>query len=263
MLDWIYNNVQWIFSGIGVFIITLLIGYFNKHKKKSSFKTIDKINSQNVSIQASGDIHFYDKVDFQNSTDDTISHLSQNDKINDDFISDYNFLDKNYGNIFLEKGINKVLSKSIINSINTIVIIDIDNQTGINNTYGMKVGDEVIKRIAIMLKNNFNSEYYGRWGADSFYVFLPDRSIMRAIDIMQNTCKQIRITDWTDIALGLYVTCSAGIAQLNSSESTQNFIVRACEGMKKAKTKGGNQVCLAPEYLPNEYKKMYKDFDSP
>jgi len=50
MIEFIYDNVQWIFSGIGVVVLTSVVGYiFNKRKKKG--KSIIVKNSQRVKVK--------------------------------------------------------------------------------------------------------------------------------------------------------------------------------------------------------------------
>jgi hypothetical protein len=55
MFDWIVNNKTWLFSGIGVFIISYFIGWLLKSKKKSK-NSIQTIISGSDNIQIDGDV---------------------------------------------------------------------------------------------------------------------------------------------------------------------------------------------------------------
>ena len=51
-MKWVIENVEWIFSGIGVTILMAIIGIFIK--KKSEAKNSQSINSGNDSINIQG-----------------------------------------------------------------------------------------------------------------------------------------------------------------------------------------------------------------
>lgn len=55
MLDWIINNKEWVFSGIGIFfigIIISLIKYFSQRKKKNEpQRTIDFNGDKSLYIE--------------------------------------------------------------------------------------------------------------------------------------------------------------------------------------------------------------------
>jgi len=56
-MEWIINNKEWIFSGIGVFIISLLL---TKLFKKSHIQK-QKSGKNSTNYQASGDINIKNK----------------------------------------------------------------------------------------------------------------------------------------------------------------------------------------------------------
>jgi hypothetical protein len=60
-MQWIIDNKDWIFSGVGIFIIPLVIGIFVK--KQSSSKQIQKSGSKSTNYQAGGDINIGKKDD--------------------------------------------------------------------------------------------------------------------------------------------------------------------------------------------------------
>jgi len=54
-MQWIIENKDWIFSGIGVFIISLVIGLFAK--KYTSSKQIQKSGANSTNYQSGRDIN--------------------------------------------------------------------------------------------------------------------------------------------------------------------------------------------------------------
>lgn len=53
-MEWIINNKEWFFSGAGIFIISLVVGFFIK--KRRSLKQVQKSGSDSSNYQAGGDI---------------------------------------------------------------------------------------------------------------------------------------------------------------------------------------------------------------
>lgn len=54
-MQWIIDNKDWIFSGVGIFIITLIIGVFAR--KQSSSKQTQKSGSSSNNYQSGRDIN--------------------------------------------------------------------------------------------------------------------------------------------------------------------------------------------------------------
>jgi diguanylate cyclase (GGDEF)-like protein len=70
----------------------------------------------------------------------------------------------------------------------TLLILDLDNFKYINDTFGHKKGDFVLKEFSWMLKKCFNKDLIGRWGGDEFLVATnKDRSTIKKI------CKEINL----------------------------------------------------------------------
>lgn len=60
-MQWIIDNKEWIFSGAGIFILSVVIGIFVK--KQYSSKQIQKSGSKSTNYQAGGDINVGSKDD--------------------------------------------------------------------------------------------------------------------------------------------------------------------------------------------------------
>jgi len=54
-MNWIFHNKEWIFSGIGVFCISLIIAFFQRNKKTKSIKQKQKSGANSTNIQIGGD----------------------------------------------------------------------------------------------------------------------------------------------------------------------------------------------------------------
>lgn len=65
MIQWIIDNKDWVFSGIGVTVVTIFLSLFLKHKRKDVTK-IDNIQiggSNSTNYQSKGDMYFGESND--------------------------------------------------------------------------------------------------------------------------------------------------------------------------------------------------------
>lgn len=125
-----------------------------------------------------------------------------------------------------------------------LVIIDIDDFKLINDSFGHLVGDEVISKLAELMKNVFcNGEICGRFGGDEFVVF------MKAIEDIEDVeaCVESFREDFSGIGFGknqnIHNTVSIGVSynrDINASYKT--MFSCADEALMKAKEYGKNRV---------------------
>jgi predicted tellurium resistance membrane protein TerC len=59
-MDWIINNKEWIFSGIGVFIIAFVLKIFLSRNNRT-IKQIQNTGKESTNIQSAGDININNK----------------------------------------------------------------------------------------------------------------------------------------------------------------------------------------------------------
>jgi len=82
--------------------------------------------------------------------------------------------------LFNRRGFLQHLSKEIdrsqrLNHGFTLLILDLNNFKLINDTHGHPVGDDILRRVAAVLRNEFRSyDILGRIGGDEFAAILPD-----------------------------------------------------------------------------------------
>jgi hypothetical protein len=54
-MEWIVENKEWIFSGIGVFVLGIIYALFKKKKKSKSIKMKQKSGDNSTNTQIGGD----------------------------------------------------------------------------------------------------------------------------------------------------------------------------------------------------------------
>jgi|GEM_PF-4464998 len=144
----------------------------------------------------------------------------------------------------------------------SILMIDIDGLTIINNNYGITVGDKVLETVASIILSETESEHCGRCGEDTFYAILLGTDIEFAWKIAGRLKTIIRRYHWSRIAAKLYVSCSVGIAQLYGDEDVRDLIVRASIGLQEAKQSGPGKVVKGPENIPIKQSRELRDYYS-
>ncbi len=128
-----------------------------------------------------------------------------------------------------------------------IIMMDIDKFKSVNDTYGHKVGDDVLILVAKLLKESIRkTDILSRFGGEEFIMVLPETSIEEAKDIAENIRKKVQketllLEDQTVLA----VTISMGVSVKNNKDtSIDEIIVRADEALYEAKNSGRNRVCI-------------------
>lgn len=124
-----------------------------------------------------------------------------------------------------------------------IMMIDIDKFKEINDQFGHIVGDEVIKRVAELLKKYESSNAtVGRFGGEEFIVGIRGNSKEVAV-----TAELIR-RGIEAIPASKKFTVSIGVAHTQEvSYETKALMFAADNALYEAKNNGRNQVKLAPK----------------
>ena len=110
-----------------------------------------------------------------------------------------------------------------------MIFLDVDHFKKINDTYGHRFGDEVLKKIAAELKKNKPEKSYAyRFGGDEFVIFVPDadkdqvESFISAFD---------KILEKSNI----YVSCGTIFTDPYSLKSLDDYLVEADKKMYQVK----------------------------
>jgi|CXWL01.1.fsa_nt_gi diguanylate cyclase (GGDEF)-like protein len=126
----------------------------------------------------------------------------------------------------------------------TVLFMDIDKFKDVNDSYGDKYGDEVLKILGARLLNKFTNVY--RKGGEEFVVVLSNVSVH---DAEKRAEAFRRETEEGVILLSdgrkLSKTISIGIADGNNYKSSEDLVNAAGVAMHDAKNNGRNQIVVA------------------
>ncbi|MDQ1286675.1 MAG: hypothetical protein QG622_240 [Actinomycetota bacterium] len=95
----------------------------------------------------------------------------------------------------------------------SLVLIDVDHFKAVNDRFGHGVGDAVLKALADLLTRSVRTlDVVARWGGEEFLIALPGGTGRMGADAAARVCCRVRAHPWRDLAEGLEVTVSAGVA---------------------------------------------------
>ncbi|WP_228146127.1 GGDEF domain-containing protein [Acinetobacter sp. ANC 4648] len=128
-----------------------------------------------------------------------------------------------------------------------LLIFDIDFFKRINDTYGHDIGDEVLRILAEILRQEMRyNDVLARFGGEEFIALLPNTTLEDATLIAQRLCKKIesnQICIQNKIFLNLSI--SIGLSQLHSYEDDLNVLIKHADiALYQAKNNGRNQVAI-------------------
>lgn len=147
--------------------------------------------------------------------------------------------------------IMRMLEEEIARSVRngspcSIALIDLDWFKRINDTYGHPTGDEVLRTFSITMFANIRSvDRFGRYGGEEFLLVLPDMDTERAVRALDRLRAITADLDWSAFAPGMKVTMSAGVATLNSNETSDTLLARADSALYAAKAQGRDRITRA------------------
>ncbi len=130
----------------------------------------------------------------------------------------------------------------------TIIILDIDKFKNVNDTYGHKVGDDVIIALSNkLIEQQRKSDIVCRYGGEEFIILLPNTSLDGAVMVAQNIRKDIEaLVINLENNSELKFTVSIGVSEVNIQNETtiEESIKRADDALYDAKESGRNKVCI-------------------
>lgn len=132
----------------------------------------------------------------------------------------------------------------------SLLLIDIDHFKDVNDRYGHRVGDEVLKSVAkrfyYVLKRP--SDAICRYGGEEFAIILPNTHGQGALHIAELILNNIRSKPVTTAQGEIHCTVSIGIAStVHSYQQNEGRLIEdADKALYRAKQNGRDRIELAP-----------------
>lgn len=130
---------------------------------------------------------------------------------------------------FLELGEVELIRAKRYGRRLSLLMFDLNNFKDVNDTYGHAAGDEVLKKVVEVCKNNLRQEdLLGRFGGDEFVILFPETNLNESVEIARRLNSDVLgITyEWN---WNIHVSLSYGVAQATAQDSSLDALIQRAD----------------------------------
>jgi diguanylate cyclase (GGDEF)-like protein len=128
------------------------------------------------------------------------------------------------------------------------LLVDLDHFKAINDTHGHLAGDQVLQRVSAVVQESLRrTDYAIRYGGEELLLVMPDLGLEWGVEVADRLRARIAAIDLSDVAQGLSVTASIGLALRREGEDAGSWLERADQAMYRAKAEGRNRTAVADD----------------
>jgi len=128
----------------------------------------------------------------------------------------------------------------------TVVMIDLDNFKGINDTFGHAAGDRALIHFVTTAQASLRStELIARTGGEEFVVVFPATGVTDSVDAVRRLQRELARNQFQFEGQSVVMTFSAGAAAWRENESMAQILRRADTAMYEAKHSGKDRIMIA------------------
>lgn len=126
----------------------------------------------------------------------------------------------------------------------SLLLFDIDHFKLVNDTHGHAFGDEVLRDLVRIVRNNIRtSDMLFRWGGEEFAILAPSTNYRSANKLAETLRARV---EQHAVGTAGHINISLGVAEHVSGEGEQSWFGRADEALYTAKNSGRNRVVVDP-----------------
>lgn len=139
---------------------------------------------------------------------------------------------------------NEIQRATRYNTMFSVILADIDHFKAVNDQLGHQVGDEVLTRIAEIIRSSVRAtDLAGRWGGEEFVIISPGTDIDGGFALAEKIRTRLESTELGEIG---QKTASFGVTVFAKGDNIEKIVARADIGLYTAKKGGRNRVEKAP-----------------
>jgi len=121
--------------------------------------------------------------------------------------------------------------------------VSVDHFKRVNDRWSHQVGDQVLARIAAILRGALRaSDRAARYGGEEFVLLLDGVDAMSAAEVCERIRDTVRAHSWHDLLPDGGITISIGVAQHRADEVVLDLLGRADAALYRAKAAGRDRV---------------------
>lgn len=128
----------------------------------------------------------------------------------------------------------------------SLVIWDIDLFKIVNDTYGHKAGDKVLKTVAqLLIKSIRETDFLARYGGEEFVMLLPGTKQEETLRLVNKLREKVESCGFHYHGESVKISISCGVSSFNENDSLSQVFENADKALYKAKENGRNQCVVA------------------
>jgi polar amino acid transport system substrate-binding protein len=141
--------------------------------------------------------------------------------------------------------LDEVLNRSVELSRRTarplaLIMLDLDHFKVTNDSYGHQVGDQVLRQVAALIREQCRStDLPGRWGGEEFLIVCPETELGAALVLAERLRVRIEAYRFDQVQ---HQTISLGLADFTAGDTPDSLLGRADAALYAAKRLGRNRV---------------------
>ncbi len=127
----------------------------------------------------------------------------------------------------------------------SIIMIDLDHFKDVNDHYGYQIGNNVLQKLADILRNTVREvDNIYRYGGENFVILIPHTNCQNGMTLAERLRKRVARHVFTVKQKGhrLTVKASLGVTELDLEDTVDSLLIRTDRALYKAKTSGRNRV---------------------
>jgi len=149
---------------------------------------------------------------------------------------------------FEERLIYEIKRRRRYNHDLSLLMVDLDHFKSVNDTYGHKAGDMVLRKVGEILTNTFRTtDLAARYGGEEFVILLPHTSEEAAWKLAERVRTAIEEQSFEFECQQFSITASIGVASVEGGALTSDddLIIKADKALYQAKNNGRNMVVVS------------------
>jgi diguanylate cyclase (GGDEF)-like protein len=151
-----------------------------------------------------------------------------------------------YNRRYLDECLATLLDPAVRTVGLSVALVDIDHFKLVNDTYGHLLGDRVLQRLVGVLGSGLPAgAFCARFGGEEFALVLPGHGYADAVEVCEVARDRVACHPWDELADGLHVTVSAGVAHcVGWPTEVERLVGEADVLLYTAKQAGRNAVAF-------------------
>lgn len=124
-----------------------------------------------------------------------------------------------------------------------LAIVDIDHFKLVNDTYGHRTGDGVLRILSDVMKKEIREiDVLARYGGEEFALILPHTPYQQALEVAERIRKKVEVSRFTYKGKPFSVTVSIGVGTLKENDTLESYVERVDQALYRGKNGGRNRV---------------------